>query len=145
MKMDELTQRIEIYKTYVTTLTATADRRQRATAVHFGMFVLVVTIAGAVGESNPALPLSLAFLVSISWFSSIRYYRHLEEEKISVIEELERDMSFTVFRNERERFQQKYRRGGTLTDIEMLIPTVLLTFSLALLVIFLFKLLLESV
>ena len=108
------------------------------------MFVLVVTVAGAAGQSNPLFPAELAFLVSLSWCSSIRYFRYLEEVKVSAIEELEQDMSFTAFRNEREKFRQKYQRGQALTQIEMLIPTALLTCSVLVLVYILIKSLLAS-
>jgi len=116
--MDELTQKMEIYKTYVPALAAIGDQRQRAVAVHFGMFVLVVSVAGSVGQSSPLFLLLSAILVSCSWSLKIRYYQQLEEVKLSVIAELEQDLSFTAFQNETERFRKNHPRRNTLTDID---------------------------
>ena len=59
----------------------------------------------------------------------------MEEAHVSVIEEIEQDMSLTAFRNLRKRFRQTYQRGHTLAQMEMVVPIALLTCSLVVLVI----------
>ena len=133
--MDEPTQRIEIYKKCVDTLAAIRDRRHRASAVHLGMFVVVGNMVGSIGQSSPLFLIELACLVSLSWYWTMRGSWRMEEAHVSVIEEIEQDMSLTAFRNLRKRFRQTYQRGHTLAQMEMVVPIALLTCSLVVLVI----------
>ena len=89
--MTILDRKLEVYKVFVSTITANENRRQQASVVYLGMVAAIVTAVGVVHNNMPLIyPASLIFLISVIWLLTIRYFRRLAKAKFAVVSEIEK-------------------------------------------------------
>ncbi len=132
--MEPIQERLEIYKIFVTTITANEGRRQRAATVYLGMIAGLVAAVQAIPTLTYAGSAAIVFVIAAVWLLTIYYFRRLAQAKFAVIKEIEKDLSFRAFEFEERSFKQ--RRGvpaPSLTWLEMGLPALLLIGSALLL------------
>ena len=124
--MTDLDRKLEIYKAFISTVTANENRRQQASVVYLGMIAAIVTAVGVVHSNTPLIyPTSLIFLISAIWFLTIRYFRRLAKAKFSVISEIEKDFPIAPFEMEWEILSDEKNKQIDLTHLEMLLPLLI--------------------
>ena len=120
--MDEVTQKIEIYKAYISTIIASDNHRQRVAAYYLGMILVLATVARSSDSLDPLFVWSLVFLTALIWCCTIRRFLDKAEAQLCVIEELEREIGFAAFQLELEEFRKRSKVKRTLAELEMSIP-----------------------
>ena len=121
--MTDLDRKLEIYKVYISTITANENRRQQASVVYLGMVAAIVTAVGVVSNKMPLIyPASLIFLISMIWFLTIRYFRKLAKAKFLVVSEIEKDLPIAPFEMEWEILSAGKDNRISLTHLEMFLP-----------------------
>lgn len=129
---------LEYYKIWIETITASAKRRQTASAFYIAV---IAALAGtfSFNEAKQSWFVLLAiWLISLLWFFTIRYFKGVAKAKFDVIEMLEQKLRIAMFRTEWTLFKTKYKGHlGSIevTDIEMLLPVVAWAVSSAALII----------
>lgn len=121
--MTDLDRKLEIYKVYISTITANENRRQQASVVYLGMVAAIITAVGIVSNKMPLIyPASLILLISLVWFLTIGYFRRLAKAKFSVVSEMEKDFPIAPFEMEWEILSTEKNNRISLTHLEMFLP-----------------------
>ena len=121
-----MSERIEVYRTFVGTITAAESRRQRASTAYLGMVAAVATVSVAVPGLSKVWLATVILVVALTWLATVAYFRRLAKAKFAVIEEIENGMEIPVFRNEWRHFKrQNGRFAPSLTRLEMVPPFVI--------------------
>lgn len=118
--------RLEIYRTFVGTITASEARRQQASTAYLGMVAAIATVSVAVPDMPLILPVVGIFFVALIWLATVVYFRRLAQAKFAVIKEIEKGMDIQAFAFEWHHFN--HQRGiftPSLTRIEMFPPCVI--------------------
>ncbi len=137
--MNDKQGNVQIYGIYVQTITANEQRRQTLAALYLSLIAAGIALLASDKVTQYiaiAIPVSI---VSIVWFSTIRYFRNLAKAKFKVIAELESDFDIKPFEREWEYY--KLERGGFkigLTHLELIIPIVIFSISSAYIIYYLF-------
>jgi len=124
--MSEGTGSADIYGIYVQTITANEQRRQALVAFYLSLVaagIALLTSEKVTEYVAIAIPIAL---VSMIWFSTIRYFRSLAKAKFKVIADLENDFHIKPFTKEWEYYNSergKFALG--LTHIELIIPAII--------------------
>ncbi|MEO1965624.1 hypothetical protein [Hyphomonas sp.] len=129
---------LEYYKVWIGTITASASRRQTASAFYIAV---IAALTGAFsfndGKQSGFLLLAI-WLIAALWFFTIRYFRGVAKAKFDVIEVLEQKLRIPMFRIEWELFKSKYRGHlGSIevSDLEQLLPLIAWAVSSAALIV----------
>ena len=121
--MSDVDRKLEIYKVFISTITANENRRQQASVVYLGMIAAIVTAVGVVHNDMPLLyPATLIFLISTIWFLTIKYFRRLAKAKFAVVSEMEKDIPIAAFEMERKILSEQKSCQVDLTHLEMALP-----------------------
>ena len=121
--MTDLDRKLEVYKVFISTITANENRRQQASVVYLGMIAAIVTAVGVVCNNMPLIyPTSLIFLISTIWFLTIRYFRRLAKAKFAVVSEIEKDLPVAAFEMEWKILSEEKNKLIDLTHLEMFLP-----------------------
>ncbi len=128
--MSDKSENLAVYGIYVQTITANEQRRQALAAFYLSLVAAGIALLASDEITQYvaiAIPISI---VSIVWFSTIKYFRNLAKAKFKVIEELENDFVIKPFAKEWE----FYKSGGSrfkisLTHIELIIPVMIFIVS----------------
>lgn len=121
--MSDLDFKIEVYKIFVSTITANESRRQRALTVYLGMTAAVATVTSSINDIELIVPAIVVWVISAIWWLSVKYFRNLAQAKFKVIAELEKDFPIAPFKIEWEKFKRR-RNLISLTHLEMVVPTL---------------------
>lgn len=125
-----MSEKIEIYRTFVATITAAESRRQRASTAYLGMVAAIATVSIAVPGLSMIWPAMVILVVSLTWFATVACFRHLAKAKFAVIEEIESGMEIPAFRNEWRHFKRQSNFfTRSLTYLEMIIPVMIALIS----------------
>lgn len=128
--MSEKNNIVEIYGIYVQTITANEQRRQALAAFYLS---LVAVGSALLASEKFTQYIAIAFpisIVSLVWFSSIRYFKNLAKAKFKVIDELEDTFEIKPFKHEWEYYKKEksvLRLG--LTQLELIIPAFIFIIS----------------
>ncbi|MBC6441386.1 MAG: hypothetical protein GDA49_13490 [Rhodospirillales bacterium] len=123
-----MSERIEIYKIVVDTITASEARRQQAGSAYIGMIAAIVTATGAFSSLTAITAAVQVFVIALVWSATVCYFRRLATAKFDVIAEMEKDLEIAAFDMEWKRFKEG-KKAFSLTRIEMIIPVGLLIIS----------------
>jgi hypothetical protein len=137
--MTEKEQILELYKTFVETITANEQRRQALSAFYTSLIA-----AGGAASNSSAFDselLALAILiVSLIWLVSVRYFRRLAWAKFAVIHEMESHFALRPFEREwqyfttttdaKRRLVPRRWSRWTLTHFDQVIPSLTAAASL---------------
>ena len=119
-----MNERLDIYKTFVVTITANEGRRQRASTAYLDMCAVVVTVVAAVPNLPKIVPALAVFIIALTWLATVSYFRKLAQAKFAVIEEIEKELVVPAFVREWQHFNGKRRyRFFDLTHLEMMAPS----------------------
>lgn len=121
--------KLELYKSYVATITATESRRQQASTVYLGMIAAVATLAPSISNSSLIFPAATIFVVSVVWWRSVKYFRKLAKAKFTVVSSLEKKFPFAPFDVEWKAFKADGSNRLSLTHLEMALPIAAATLS----------------
>lgn len=118
-----MNEHLEIYKVVVDTITANEGRRQRTTTTYLGMLAAITTATAAI----PGLPLIVSmlavFVISVTWVTTLLYFRRLAQAKFAVIAEIEKELALPAFNLEWQHFKDKGKLIRlSLTYLEMMVP-----------------------
>ena len=119
---------LELYKTYVETITANESRRQSISALYVSLIAAAGALLASDTESNEVWIAAAILIVSVVWFLSVRYFARLARAKFDVIERMESTFSFAPFAVEWEQFKSDGASsrlglsGWTLTRFDQVIP-----------------------
>ena len=83
--MTGLDCKLEIYKIFVGTITASENRRQQASTVYLGMIAAVFTVMASIKNIELIFPVLVILVTSVLWWLTINYFRRLAKAKFSVI------------------------------------------------------------
>ena len=131
---EELVNRFELYKLYLTTAERVSDRRAAANVWMLSVNSAIVAFQALVG-GNPAwawaMPVA-GVLVCIAWANLLASYRQLNTAKFQVLHEIEVDFAIPMFQRE----EMHYRATGRwpLSSIELLIPLAFIALYLIVIV-----------
>lgn len=131
-----MSERQEIYRTFVTAITANEMRRQRAATAYLGMTAAVATVAIAIPNVSLILPIAVILVVSLTWLGTVVYFRRLAKAKFTVIDELEAGMEFAAFKREWCHFQNSHRFFKLSLTIFEMVPPAVIAFGSAAYIIF---------
>ena len=95
-------QLIDLYKTYVDTITANEHRRYRSSFMYFSLCAAGFTVAGSIGSIDPIVPTLMVVFISIVWCMTIKSFRQLAKAKFEVIKEMESELCYQPFERERK-------------------------------------------
>lgn len=115
-----------IYQTYVETITANEHRRQNASTIYLSLVSALVAFSGSKYSIDPLYIVGPIALVAFIWMLTIRYFRHLAQAKFSIISEIENDWAVKPFSREWEVYKANKTWRVGLTQIEFLVPTLIL-------------------
>ena len=118
-----MNEHLEIYKVVVNTITANEERRQRIAIAYIGMLSAIVMVTSAI----PKLPLVVSalviFVIALTWFATVWYFRKLAQAKFAVIAEIEKNLVLAAFKQEWGHFRGKNCSFKlSLTYLEMVVP-----------------------
>lgn len=115
--------RIEIYRTFVGTITANEARRQQSSMTYLGMVAAIATVSSAVPGLSLVWPIAVIFVVALTWLATVVYFRRLAQAKFAVIKEIEKSLEIAPFDLELQYFKRRKRLFSlSLTYIEMVLP-----------------------
>lgn len=118
-----MSEHLEIYKVVVDTITANEGRRQRANTAYLGMLAAIATAAAAIPHLPLIAPISAIFVVALTWFATVLYFRRLAQAKFAVITEIEKTLVLPAFKLEWQHFNGRRKFYQlSLTHLEMVIP-----------------------
>lgn len=123
--MADLDRKLEIYKVFVTTITANENRRQQTSTVYLGMVAAVVTAAGVVRDIPLIYPALVILSISVIWFFTIGYFRRLAKAKFEVVSKIEEDLPIAVFDMEWQILSTGKNNRIGLTHLEMFVPSLI--------------------
>ena len=127
--MTEGQRNLELYKAFVTTITATEQRRQRASGIYLSLLSAGAAVLGIAKNLDPIFIVIPALTVSFIWLASILYFRGLAEAKFKVISRLEENWTVKPFELEWEFFKELRAKRPllkvSLTYLEMLPPALI--------------------
>ena len=123
--MTDLDRKLEIYKVFVTTITANENRRQQTSTVYLGMVAAVVTAAGVVRDIPLIYPALVILSISVIWFFTIRYFRRLAKAKFAVVSKIEEDLPIAAFEMEWQILSAGKNNRIGLTRLEMFVPSLI--------------------
>lgn len=135
--MTEKEEILELYKTYVVTITANEQRRQQLSAFYLSLVAAGVAALGAIKNLDPLYIVGPAFVISLIWYMSIKYFRALAKAKFKVVAEMENRFPVQPFAlewkfykddNKTEDAKERTVRPG-LSHLDMAVPFVLLLAS----------------
>jgi len=128
--MSDKSENLAVYGIYVQTITANEQRRQALAAFYLSLVAAGIALLASDKITQYvaiAIPISI---VSIVWFSTIKYFRNLAKAKFKVIEELENDFFIKPFAKEWEFYKSAGSRFRiSLTHIELIIPATIFVVS----------------
>lgn len=116
---DTLSERLELYRVMVDTVTANEARRQQMMTVYVSLVVGGFAAMGSIDDFDPLYFAIPALPLSLIWWSSLRYFRALATAKFSVIDHLEKGFSFQPFAME---WKNMRRQEPSLSVLEMTLP-----------------------
>ena len=123
--MTDLDRKLEIYKVFVTTITANENRRQQTSTVYLGMVAAVVTAAGVVRDMPLIYPALVILSISVIWFFTIGYFRRLAKAKFAVVSKMEEDLPIAAFEMEWQILSAGKNNRIGLTHLEMFVPSLI--------------------
>ena len=123
--MTDLDRKLEIYKVFVTTITANENRRQQTSTVYLGMVAAVVTAAGVVRDIPLIYPALVILSISVIWFFTIGYFRRLAKAKFAVVSKMEEDLPIAAFEMEWQILSAGKNNRIGLTHLEMFVPSLI--------------------
>ena len=123
--MTDLDRKLEIYKVFVTTITANENRRQQTSTVYLGMVAAVVTAAGVVRDIPLIYPALVILSISVIWFFTIRYFRRLAKAKFAVVSKIEEGLPIAAFEMEWQILSAGKNNRIGLTHLEMFVPSLI--------------------
>ena len=88
------------------------------------MLAAIATAAAAIPELPLIAPVSVVFLLALTWLVTVLYFRRLAQAKFAVIAEIEENhLSLPAFKLEWQHFNGKKKFYHlSLTHLEMVIP-----------------------
>ncbi|MGQ3213027.1 MAG: RipA family octameric membrane protein [Shinella sp.] len=116
---------VQIYDTFVQTITATEQRRQQTSTAYMSLLAGVAAALGFFAQIDPAYPVAVLFFLSILWSEKIIYYRDIAMAKWQVCLDLESRLPVAPFTLEREalkKFRGNRRVFRGLSNIERYFP-----------------------
>ena len=128
---DEDGKRLALYNLYLDTAERVSDRRARANAWMLSVNSAVVALYGYLGQGKSVIedtdkeiwfwviPAS-GILVCLAWATLLSSYRKLNAAKFKVLQELEQDLPYALFRREWENYKGEGRIS--LAFVESWIP-----------------------
>ena len=134
--MTDLDRKLEIYKVFVTTITANENRRQQTSTVYLGMVAAVITAAGVVRDIPLIYPALVILSISVIWFFTIRYFRRLAKAKFAVVSKIEEDLPIAAFDMEWQILSTGKNNRIGLTHLEMFVPSLIALQSCAVYIVF---------
>ena len=111
--MDQHQEAIELYKTYVETITANEHRRQSIGALYTSLIAAAGVLLASDREFDPHWIALGVLVISGVWLASVRYFIRLAQAKFVVIRQLEDQFSIKPFRREWQAFKQHEKPGET--------------------------------
>lgn len=121
---EERTEALELYKSYIETISGNEAKRLQANATYVGFTGALVTVATTVPNIGDVTPPVLGLFLSVIWFFTIKHHRDLAKAKFQVLKTLEDDLAYRPFQQEWEAYKTR-RWPVSLTMIEMLLPLAL--------------------
>jgi len=126
-----MSEKIEIYRILIDTITAKEARRQQVTSVNISLLVASMAALGGIGGLDPVFIAIPALPLCIIWFSSLLYFRRLAKAKWHVVSLIEQNFDIQAFSMEYKKFQEYYKIFRLeLSQIEMFIPLSIMAVSL---------------
>lgn len=120
-------ERLELYRIMVETVTANEARRHNINSVFFSLFVGIAAAGSAIEDfSNFHISL-LSLALSIFWYAKIKYLRDLATSKFKVILRMEREFCDQPFSEEWRYlgFGEGFKgRRITISDVELSVPLI---------------------
>ncbi|MBR1480223.1 MAG: hypothetical protein IJ599_05055 [Alphaproteobacteria bacterium] len=119
--MNDLNERVELYKLYVNSAEQISSARMKANA-----FFLTLNAAPFVNffKIDKTLALILGVLINICWFLLLQSYKKLNSAKFKVIQEVERNLPYQCFTAEERYYKQDKRKD--FSAIEKCVPIVII-------------------
>ena len=118
-----MNEHLEIYKIIIDTITANEGRRQRTTTAYLGMLAAITTATAAIPGLSLIASMLAVFVISLTWFSTVLYFRRLAQAKFAVIAEVEKELVLPAFKLEWQHFKGKRKFVHlSLTYLEMVVP-----------------------
>ncbi len=139
--MTERQETLELYKTFVETITANEHRRQSLSAVYTSLIASALALVASDAEFDLAWISLGVFVVALVWFLSVRYFRRLAAAKFEVVKKMEREFCIQPFALEWLYFKHKApkEKGDgpekrkwarvTLTHYDQAVPLLAMLFS----------------
>ena len=116
-------EHLEIYKIVVDTITANEGRRQGTTTAYLGMLAAIATVTAAIPGLPLIAPMLAVFVIALTWFATVLYFRRLAQAKFAVITEIEKKLVLPAFKLEWQHFKGKRKFVHlSLTYLEMVVP-----------------------
>lgn len=122
---------LELYAVYVQTITANEQRRLQLSAFYLTLVSTGLALLGILEGMDPVFIVFPVLMISIVWFSSIKYFRQLAKAKFMVINEMENNFFLKPFGMERDNykgkkiFKSKLLKKYGLTHLDMCIPLII--------------------
>jgi len=139
--MDGLNHRLEIYKVFVTTITANENRRQRASTIYLAMLAAIATVASSIRDMDLIYPVMVILLISIIWLCNIIYFLKLAQAKFLVVAEIEKNLPIAAFGMEWQTFKDNKRWWQiSLTKLEMTVPVLAIVLCISYVAFYFFSL-----
>lgn len=123
---------LELYKVVVSTIISNEQRRQQSAIVYLGLLAATITVFGALKSLEAIYVAIPGFVIALTWFSSVSYFRHLARSKFKVIKDLEKHFFYQPYQKEWEHFKKggKPQKGFRtlfsfkmgLAKLDMIIP-----------------------
>lgn len=130
-----MTDRLELYKVMVGTITATEQRRQQSTTVNTSLVVAAMAALGGIKGIDPMFFALPAIPLCLIWLLNIRYFRRIAAAKWKVVIALESKFDAQPFGDEWAILMADTKRlRFELTHLEMAVPISILVASLGYLV-----------
>ncbi|RLA40130.1 MAG: hypothetical protein DRR42_26365 [Gammaproteobacteria bacterium] len=143
--MTDKVEILELYKTFVETITANEQRRQSLSAFYTSLIAIGAAALGSESGFDPVWIVLAILIVSVIWFLTMRYFSRLASAKFQVINEMERNFTIRPFEQEWHYFKNKPSKDGkstvprswsrwTLTHFDQVMPALATMCSIAYLI-----------
>ena len=120
-----MTDRIELYKLVVQTITANEQRRQQVNAAYSTMLIASLAAIGGIERLDPLYVVLPALPLALLWLANLRSFLRLAEAKFAVVAELEKGFDIQPFGMEWELVKASSNGlSPGLARLEMTLPAV---------------------
>lgn len=146
MKILSTNERLMLFETYISTITAAEQRRAQMSNVYMSMIVAVIASLGFFASIDLIFPTIASCMISTLWIGKLRYFKKLASAKWQVALSIENEFDIKPFSDEYATFNNNAASYKVIRlkmiELEELLPRLIQVLSILYIICYVISLLL---